>query len=39
MGIDITYIPQTVIKSQALADFMVEWTKTQQLLTPVTREH
>jgi hypothetical protein len=30
MGLDITYIPQMVIKSQALADFVVEWTETQQ---------
>jgi hypothetical protein len=29
MGLDITYIPQTVIKSQTLADFMAEWTDTQ----------
>jgi hypothetical protein len=29
MGFDITYIPQTAIKSQALADFLVERTKTQ----------
>jgi hypothetical protein len=27
------------IKSQALADFVVEWTKTKQLHAPVTREH
>jgi hypothetical protein len=39
MGLDITYVPQTVIKSQALADFVAEWTKTQQSLAPVTREH
>jgi hypothetical protein len=30
MGIDITCVPQTTIKSQALADFVAEWTKTQQ---------
>jgi hypothetical protein len=29
MGLNITYAPQMVIKSQALADFMAEWTKTQ----------
>jgi hypothetical protein len=29
MGLDITYFPQTVIKSQALADFMAEWTEMQ----------
>jgi hypothetical protein len=30
MGFDITYVPQMVIKSQALAVFMAEWTETQQ---------
>jgi hypothetical protein len=39
MGLDITYILQTTIKSQALADFMAEWTETQQLPAPVTWEH
>jgi hypothetical protein len=29
MGLDITYVPQTAIKSQALADFVVEWIETQ----------
>jgi hypothetical protein len=32
MGLNIMYVPQTAIKSQALADFVAEWTKTQQLL-------
>ena len=27
MGHDIRYIPHTAIKSQALADFVVEWTE------------
>jgi hypothetical protein len=27
MGEGITYTPQTTIKSQALADFIAEWTK------------
>ena len=27
MGLDITYAPCTVIKFQALTDFVVEWTK------------
>jgi hypothetical protein len=39
MGLDITYVPQMVIKSQALVDFMGEWIKTQQPLAPVTQEH
>jgi ribonuclease HI len=39
MGLDITYVPQTAIKSQALADFMAEWTETHQSPAPVTREH
>jgi hypothetical protein len=29
MGLDKTYIPQTVIKSQTLVDFVAEWTETQ----------
>ena len=29
MGQGITYAPRTAIKSQALADFMAEWTQTQ----------
>jgi hypothetical protein len=33
------YVPQTVIKSQALVDFMAEWTETQQQPPPVTQEH
>jgi hypothetical protein len=27
-GLDITYVPQTVIISQALTDFVAEWTET-----------
>ena len=29
MGHDITYIPRTAIKSQALVDFIAEWTEVQ----------
>jgi hypothetical protein len=29
MGLDITYVPQTTIKSQTLADFVVEWIEIQ----------
>ena len=29
MGHDIRYIPRTAIKSQALADFITEWTEVQ----------
>jgi hypothetical protein len=30
IGLDITNVPQTAIKSQALADFVAKWTETQQ---------
>jgi hypothetical protein len=30
IGLSITYMPQTAIKSQALADFVTKWTETQQ---------
>jgi hypothetical protein len=30
MGLDITYIPQMAIKSQAMVDFVVEWIEMQQ---------
>jgi hypothetical protein len=28
MGLNITYMPQTVIKSQALKDFVAKWIET-----------
>jgi hypothetical protein len=30
LGIDITYVPQMAIKSQALVNFVAKWTETQQ---------
>jgi hypothetical protein len=36
-GLDIAYISQMMIKSQALATFVAEWSETQPAL--VTREH
>jgi hypothetical protein len=30
MGLNLAYIPQTAIKSQALVDIVTEWTETQQ---------
>jgi hypothetical protein len=29
MGLNITYVSEMVIKNQALADFVAEWTKTK----------
>jgi hypothetical protein len=37
MGQNVTYAPHSVIKSQVLADFMVEWTKIQT--PPASIEH
>ena len=39
MGHDIRYIPCTAIKSQALADFVVEWTEVQLPTLDVTHEY
>jgi hypothetical protein len=39
MGLNIAYVPQTAIKSQSLADFLAEWTKSQQQPPPDTQEH
>ena len=39
MGHDIRYIPHTAIKSQALADFIAEWTEVQLLTPDVTHEY
>jgi hypothetical protein len=37
MGLDITYVPEMALKSQALVDFVAEWTETQH--PPITQEH
>ena len=39
MGHDIRYIPHTAIKSQALTDFITEWTEVQLLTPDVTYEY
>ena len=39
MGHDIRYVPRTNIKSQALTDFIAEWTKVQLLTPDVTHEY
>ena len=39
MGHNIRYIPRTAIKSQALADFVVEWTDVQLPTPDVTHEY
>ena len=38
MGHNIRNIPHTTIKSQALVDFIVEWTEVQLLTPDVTHE-
>ena len=39
MGHDIRYIPRTTIKSQALLDFVAEWTKVQLPTPDITHEY
>ena len=39
MGHDIRYIPRTTITSQALVDFVAEWTKVQLSTPDVTHEY
>ena len=39
MGHDIRYIPRTAIKSQALVDFVTEWTEVQLPTPDVTHEY
>ena len=38
MGHDIRYIPRTTIKSQALTDFVAEWTEVQLPTPDITHE-
>ena len=39
MGHDIRYIPRTAIKSQALVDFVAEWTEVQLPTPDITHEY
>ena len=39
MGHDMRYIPRTAIKSQALMDFVAEWTEVQLPTPDVTHEY
>lgn len=39
MGECITYTPRKAIKSQVLADFVIEWTETQTSSDPVQPEY
>ena len=39
MGHDIRYIPRTASKSQALTDFIAEWTEVQLSTLDVTHEY
>ena len=39
MGHDIRYTPRTIIKSQALADFVAEWTEVQLPPPDVSHEY
>jgi len=39
MGHNMRYIPHTAIKSQALTNFVIEWTEVQLLTLDVTHEY
>jgi hypothetical protein len=39
MGEGITYAPQNAIKSQALANFVTEWTEVQMSSAPIDLEY
>ena len=38
MGYDVKFVPHTAIKSQALADFMAEWTEVQAPTPEISHE-
>jgi len=39
MGYDIKFVPRTAIKSQALADFIAEWTEVQTPTPEIAHEY
>ena len=39
MGYDVKFVPLTAIKSQALADFIAEWTEVQAPTTEISHEY
>ena len=39
MGQGISYAPRTAIKSQVLADFIIEWTEVQMLLAVIDHKY
>ena len=39
MGYDVKFVPRTVIKSQALADFIAEWTEVQAPTPEISHEY
>ena len=39
MGYDVKFVPRTAIKSQALADFIAEWTEVQALTPEISHEY
>ena len=39
MGYDVKFVPCTAIKSQALADFIAEWTEVQDLTPEISQEY
>ena len=39
MGYDVNFVPRTVIKSQALADFITEWTEVQAPTPEISHEY